>query len=44
VFFYPGGTVATRDIVVFGPPLVSTEAEIDLMAEVLARSVSDVLG
>jgi hypothetical protein len=44
VFFYPGGTGAARDIIVFGPPLVSTEAEIDLMAEVLARAMGEVLG
>ena len=44
VFFYPGGTGVVRDIVCLGPPLVSTEAEIDLMAEVLAASIRDVLG
>ena len=37
VFFYPGGTGAVRDIVCLGPPLVSTDAEIDQMADVLAR-------
>lgn len=43
-FFYPGGTGAARDIVCLGPPFVSTEAEIDLMAELLAQSLDDVLG
>lgn len=43
VFFYPGGTGAVRDIVCLGPPFVSSEAEIDLMALVLARSIDEVL-
>lgn len=44
VFFYPGGTGVVRDIVCLGPPLISTDDEIDLMAEVLERSVREVLG
>ncbi|HTX51422.1 MAG TPA: hypothetical protein VME40_18755, partial [Caulobacteraceae bacterium] len=44
VFFYPGGTGVVRDIVCLGPPLISTDAEIDLMAEVLERSIREVLG
>jgi adenosylmethionine-8-amino-7-oxononanoate aminotransferase len=43
VFFYPGGTGAVRDIICLGPPLVSSEAEIDQMAEVLAQSIQEVL-
>jgi adenosylmethionine-8-amino-7-oxononanoate aminotransferase len=43
VFFYPGGTGAVRDIVCLGPPFISTEAQIDQMAEVLARSIEEVL-
>ncbi|HEX3918327.1 MAG TPA: aminotransferase class III-fold pyridoxal phosphate-dependent enzyme [Caulobacteraceae bacterium] len=43
VFFYPGGTGAARDIIVFGPPFVASEGEIDQMAEVLAQSIKDVL-
>jgi adenosylmethionine-8-amino-7-oxononanoate aminotransferase len=43
VFFYPGGTGAVRDIICLGPPFVSSEAEIDLMAQVLARSIDEVL-
>ena len=43
VFFYPGGTGAARDIICLGPPFVSTEAEIDLMAEVLAVAVEQAL-
>ncbi|HLI66976.1 MAG TPA: aminotransferase class III-fold pyridoxal phosphate-dependent enzyme [Caulobacteraceae bacterium] len=43
VFFYPGGTGAVRDIVCLGPALVATEAEIDMMADVLAASIDDVL-
>jgi adenosylmethionine-8-amino-7-oxononanoate aminotransferase len=43
VFFYPGGTGVARDIIVFGPAFVATEAEIDQMAEVLAQSIGDVL-
>jgi adenosylmethionine-8-amino-7-oxononanoate aminotransferase len=43
VFFYPGGTGAARDIICLGPPFVSTEAEIDLMAEVLADALDKVL-
>jgi adenosylmethionine-8-amino-7-oxononanoate aminotransferase len=44
VFFYPGGTGAARDIICLGPPLISSEAELGQMAEVLARSVDEVLG
>jgi adenosylmethionine-8-amino-7-oxononanoate aminotransferase len=44
VFFYPGGTGAARDIICLGPPFVVTEAEIDLMADVLAASIGEVLG
>jgi len=44
VFFYPGGTGAVRDIICLGPPFIVTEAEIDLMVEVLARSIGEVLG
>ena len=44
VFFYPGGTGVVRDIVCLGPALTSTEAEIDLMADILARAIEDVLG
>lgn len=43
VFFYPGGTGVARDIICFGPAFVATEAEIDMMAEVLAQSIRDVL-
>ena len=32
-----------RDIICLGPPLISTEAEIDLMAEVLAETINEVL-
>jgi adenosylmethionine-8-amino-7-oxononanoate aminotransferase len=44
VFFYPGGTGVARDIVCLGPPLVSTESEIDQMADVLARVIDEVVG
>ncbi len=44
VFFYPGGTGAVRDIITLGPPLISTEAEIDLMAEVLETAINEALG
>ena len=44
VFFYPGGTGAVRDIVCLGPPLISTDAEIDQMADVLAEVIGEVLG
>jgi adenosylmethionine-8-amino-7-oxononanoate aminotransferase len=44
VFFYPGGTGAARDIICLGPPFTTSEAEIDLMADVLARSIDEVLG
>jgi len=43
VFFYPGGTGVARDIICFGPAFVTKEAEIDQMAEVLARSIKEVL-
>jgi len=43
VFFYPGGTGAVRDIVCLGPALIATESEIDLMAEVLAQSIDDIV-
>jgi len=44
VFFYPGGTGVVRDIITLGPPLISTEAEIDLMAEVLETAINEALG
>src|SRR5271154_3150589 len=44
VFFHPGGTGAARDIICLGPPMVSTEDEIDLMASVLAQSIKEELG
>ena len=44
VFFYPGGTGAARDIICLGPPFIVTEAEIDLLADVLATSIAEVLG
>ena len=44
VFFYPGGTGPARDIICLGPPFVVSEAEIDLMADVLAASIDEVLG
>jgi adenosylmethionine-8-amino-7-oxononanoate aminotransferase len=44
VFVYGGGTGAVRDIICLGPPFICTEAEIDLMADVLAQSVREVLG
>ena len=43
VFYYPGGTGAVRDIICLGPPFVCTEGEIDHMAEVLAKSIDEVL-
>ena len=43
VFFYPGGTGAARDIICLGPAFVASEAEIDLMADVLAQSIKEVL-
>ena len=43
VFFYPGGTGAARDIVCLGPPLISTDAEIDQMADVLGETIDEVL-
>jgi adenosylmethionine-8-amino-7-oxononanoate aminotransferase len=43
VFFYPGGTGEARDIVCLGPPFITTEAEIDQMADVLAQSIKEVL-
>jgi len=43
VFFYPGGTGVARDIICLGPAFVAKEAEIDQMAEVLARSIKEVL-
>ena len=43
VFFYPGGTGVVRDIITLGPPLISTDAEIDLIAEVLEMSINEAL-
>ena len=43
VFFYPGGTGTVRDIVCLGPPLISSDAEIDQMADVLAETIGEVL-
>ena len=43
VFFYPGGTGVVRDIICLGPPLISTDAEIDQMADVLETSIDEVL-
>lgn len=39
VFFYPAGTGAVRDVIVLGPPYISTEAEIGEMADVLKASI-----
>jgi adenosylmethionine-8-amino-7-oxononanoate aminotransferase len=44
VFFYPGGTGTARDIICFGPPMVATDADIDMMASVLAQSIREELG
>jgi len=43
VFFYPGGTGVARDIICLGPPFVSSETDIDRMADVLAQSIDEVL-
>ena len=43
VFFYPGGTGVVRDIITLGPPLISSEAEIDLIAEVLETAINEAL-
>ena len=43
VFFYPGGTGTARDIICFGPPMVATDADIDMMASVLAQSIREEL-
>lgn len=42
-FFYPAGTGAVRDIVCLGPAFISSEAEIDQMADILAASIGEVL-
>ena len=44
VFFYPGGTGTARDIICLGPPMVTTEPDIELMASVLAQSIKETLG
>lgn len=43
VFFYAGGTGEVRDIIVLGPPFVVTDAELDRMVDVLARSIDRVV-
>ena len=43
VYFYPGGTGVVRDIICLGPPLTSSRAELDQMADVLTQSISEVL-
>lgn len=39
VFFYSGGTGEVRDIVVLGPPLIVDDSDLELMADVLVRSI-----
>lgn len=44
VFFYPGGTGEVRDIIVFGPPFIIGEPEIDLIINAFKACLADVLG
>jgi adenosylmethionine-8-amino-7-oxononanoate aminotransferase len=39
VFFYPGGCDPARDVICLGPPLVISEAEIDLLVGVLGKAI-----
>jgi adenosylmethionine-8-amino-7-oxononanoate aminotransferase len=39
VFFYTAGTGAVRDVIVLGPPYISTEDEIGEIADVLKQSI-----
>jgi adenosylmethionine-8-amino-7-oxononanoate aminotransferase len=42
VFFYPGGCDPARDVVCFGPPFTVTPEEIDMVVDVLRRSIDAV--
>ncbi len=42
-FFYGGGTGEVRDIVCLGPAFIISEAQIDNMVDILARSLDEVL-
>jgi adenosylmethionine-8-amino-7-oxononanoate aminotransferase len=41
VFFYPGGSGVAQDVIMLGPPLIITEADIDLLVSVLERSIDE---
>jgi adenosylmethionine-8-amino-7-oxononanoate aminotransferase len=38
-FFYPGGVEPARDVIVLGPPLCASDAELDACAALLRKSV-----
>jgi adenosylmethionine-8-amino-7-oxononanoate aminotransferase len=42
VFFYPGGCDPARDVICLGPPFVIEPAQIDLLVDVLERSLDQV--
>jgi adenosylmethionine-8-amino-7-oxononanoate aminotransferase len=39
VFLYPAGSGAAQDIIMLGPPLIITEEHIDLLVDVLEKSI-----
>ena len=38
-FFYPGGVEPARDVIVLGPPLCASDAELDACAALLRKSI-----
>jgi adenosylmethionine-8-amino-7-oxononanoate aminotransferase len=43
VFFYPGGCDPARDVICLGPPFIIEPREIDLLVDVLERSIDEVV-
>jgi adenosylmethionine-8-amino-7-oxononanoate aminotransferase len=43
VFFYPGGTRGTGDVIVLGPPFIIGEQEVETIVAVLEESVEEAL-
>ncbi|MEO6399044.1 MAG: aspartate aminotransferase family protein, partial [Tepidiformaceae bacterium] len=44
VFFYPGGSGPTRDVVMLGPPFTINGEDIDLLVGVLGESIAAAVG
>jgi adenosylmethionine-8-amino-7-oxononanoate aminotransferase len=43
VFVYPAGSGAAQDIIMLGPPFIITEDDIDLLVDVLEKSIDSAI-